>query len=60
MKELMAILLSSFVMGAFAFCGMLIMGVDMSGDNFWYMFFGILFILLGKDISDYVYEEVMK
>lgn len=60
MKELMAILLSSSVMGAFGYCGMLIMGVDMSGGNFWYMFFGIMFMLFGKDISDYVFEEAMK
>jgi len=56
----MAILLSSYVMGAFAYCGMFIMGVDMSGGNFWYMFFGIMFMLFGKDISDYVFEEAMK
>lgn len=60
MKQFLALMMSGFVFGVFAFSAMLIMDIPVELHNFPMIVLGLFLILTGRDIADYTYKEVSK
>lgn len=60
MKQFLALMMSGFVFGVFAFSAMLIMDIPVELHNFPMIVLGLFLILIGRDIADYIYKEVSK
>lgn len=60
MKQFLALMMSGFVFGVFAFSAMLIMDISFELHNIPMIVLGLLLIFAGRDIADYIYKEVSK